>query len=149
GDDGVRPAVLYGADRIVGRGRREAEPPQLGRSGGEPDRRRVLLDGREFYEVRRERGEAGCADGERYSGGLARADCDVRAAADVCELRDSGARRCEVAGSPGQLHGGSGGAAGVPAAGREGVGRLRRLQDGEDAAGEYGASRRTACVAAT
>ncbi len=46
--------VLVG---VVGRGRSQAAPPQLRRSGGEPHRdRRLSLDGRQLPEVRRIRG---------------------------------------------------------------------------------------------
>ena len=56
GDDGVRPALRGGADRLVRRRRRQAAPPQLGRSGREPHRlRRISLDGRQLPEVRRRR----------------------------------------------------------------------------------------------
>ena len=56
--------------------------------------------------------------------------------------------RREVAGSSGQLYGGGGGGAGVPAAGREGPGDERRLSDGEDAGGECEHAGRATGVAA-
>ncbi len=38
-------ALRGGADRLLGRGRRQAAPPQLGRSGGEPHRHRANITG--------------------------------------------------------------------------------------------------------
>ena len=120
-DDGVRHALRRRAGRLVGRGRREAASPQLGRSGREPHRRRrVSLDGRQLPEVRRGGSELRQQERRRHPGRCARADRAVRAAADVHQLRRPGEGRREVARSAGQLHGGRRGAAGLPPARREG-----------------------------
>ncbi len=147
-DDGLRPALRDGARRLVRRGRREAAPPQLRRGGREPHRhRRVPLDGRQLPEVRRGRGDLRQQERRRPAGGRARADRAVRAAADVHQLRRPREGRREVARSAGQLHGDRRGAAGVPAARREGPRRRRRLHEREDAAGERRPARRPARLA--
>ena len=68
GHDGVRSALRGGPGRIVGRRRRQAPSPQLGRSGREPHRqRRIPLDGRQLPQVRRGRGDLRQQDRRRPS----------------------------------------------------------------------------------
>ena len=79
---GVRAAFRDRLHRLLRRGRRQAPPPQLGRTGGE--RRggeRIPLDGRQLSQVRRP------ADLERSAGGLARAGRHVRSAPDLHQCR--------------------------------------------------------------
>ena len=52
--DGLRPALRHRLHRLLGRGRGQAAPPQLRRTGGEPHRLgRISLDGGELPQVRR------------------------------------------------------------------------------------------------
>ena len=80
--DGVRYALRRRARRLIGRGRREAAPPQFRRGSREPDRqRRVPLDGRQLPEVRRRGSGVRQHERRRPAGRRARADRALRAAA--------------------------------------------------------------------
>ena len=81
-DHGVRPAFRHRLRQLVGRRRRQAASPQLGRAGGERRRaERISLDGRQLPQVRRS------AEVERSAGGFARTGRAVRAAAGVHQRR--------------------------------------------------------------
>ena len=82
GRHGLRHAFRRGARRLLRRRRRQAAPPQLRRGGRKPHRpRRVSLDGRQFPEVRRGRGDVRQPERRRHSGRRAPVDRALRAAA--------------------------------------------------------------------
>ena len=84
-----------------------------------------------------------------YSGRFERADCAVRAAADLYQLWDSGKGRRALARSPGQLDGNGGGEPRVDAAGSSGLEHHGfGLPHSEDARRERRPARREAGVAA-